>query len=1104
MSGPVALQPGFHDRASAGALRGPWTHYAQHWQFSYRFTNAFHPFASELIRKLTRESLPRMCDAGYLNGLAEKNKDVFTKYYQFGPARIDLEAERIDVSAGGWYGIYNLELLLYMPWAIAVHLSKNRRFAEADRQFRNFILDPMSNDPSVPFPQRSWKFLGFRYPGPQQSLDQAIQLLSTPKSALSATDQSLQEQALQGYGEILRKPFQPFAVARTRQVAFQYAALMAYLDNLIALGDDHFQQYTPESVHLASQVYSRVASVLGERPQQVPASGNRTAKTFAQLRAAGIGPFGDALVQLEGKFPFNLNMGQVDTSSDGAGGGDALFGIGRTLYFCIPRNDKLLGYWDTIADRQCKVRHCMDINGVVRPLPLYEPRIDPALLVKALAAGLDIGSVVSGLNQPVGPVRALPLIQKALELCNEVRALGTALLAALEKGDAEHLALMRQRQEIQIQQLSQEVRFLQWKAAQQATTAALAGREAVVARADYYKRLLGLPDRVSALRSPDRRELTEENFDEAYAALVGQYEKEPSGLLVFAPLRLANQARPDILSGYAGSGNVNLTINEDAELNKHLPAARDARFAASLANQVASTVSMIPDINVNAEFWGLGATTTVFGGKKLADAIKATADVSQTIAAWEQDQAAMASRFAGYERRADEWLQQHNQAVHELRQIGRQILGSLIAEQAAYREYSNARQQVTNAQEVNQFLHDRFCNEELYVWMQGELSGRYYEYCRLAIDTARKAERTMKYELMRPALDAQDFVKFNYGDPGRKGLLAGEALWLDVKRMELAYYENNQRELELTKHVSLRQLDPLALLTLKSFGTCRFTIPEWLYDLDCRDHYMRRIKWIALTIPAVAGPYTGVHCTLSLLGSRLRRSPLLQDGAYAAQGWDDDRIIVYNVAVESIVTSTAQNDSGMFAAGQREDQFLPFQGQGAECTCRLDMPKDLMQFDRATITDVIVHVQYTARRGVDPDAVTAELNRLFAESDQAVLFLGLSLRQDFPTEWAAFLNAGAGHGDFSATIRREHFPYFAQHNRTITITRLELYGADVSKHHEVGQSLLDAANAQLADQGAATISIPPDPADTRAVLTRSASDVSLIVSYRCEGGAGKH
>jgi hypothetical protein len=34
-----------------------------------------------------------------------------------------------------------------------------------------------------------------------------------------------------------------------------------------------------------------------------------------------------------------------------------LFGIGRALYFCIPRNDKLLGYWDTVADRLFKIRH---------------------------------------------------------------------------------------------------------------------------------------------------------------------------------------------------------------------------------------------------------------------------------------------------------------------------------------------------------------------------------------------------------------------------------------------------------------------------------------------------------------------------------------------------------------------------------------------------------------------------------------------------------------------------------------------------------------------------------------------------------------------------
>ena len=94
----------------------------------------------------------------------------------------------------------------------------------------------------------------------------------------------------------------------------------------------------------------------------------------------------------------------------------ATFGIGRTLYFCVPRNDKLLSYWDTVADRLFKIRHCMNLAGVVRPLALFDPPIDPGMLVKAAAAGIDVGSIVSGLNRPVGPVRCLTLIQKAIEL----------------------------------------------------------------------------------------------------------------------------------------------------------------------------------------------------------------------------------------------------------------------------------------------------------------------------------------------------------------------------------------------------------------------------------------------------------------------------------------------------------------------------------------------------------------------------------------------------------------------------------------------------------------------------------------------------------------
>ena len=38
-----------------------------------------------------------------------------------------------------------------------------------------------------------------------------------------------------------------------------------------------------------------------------------------------------------------------------------------------------------------------------------------------------------------------------------------------------------------------------------------------------------------------------------------------------------------------------------------------------------------------------------------------------------------------------------------------------------------------------------------------------------------------------------------------------------------------------------------------------------MFDLDYPGQYMRRIKTSLLTIPGVTGPYTGVHCRLTLL-----------------------------------------------------------------------------------------------------------------------------------------------------------------------------------------------------------------------------------------------
>ena len=1076
-------------------------------QFTYTFKNYFHPFLGQLIGQLNKESLPGMLDPGFLESLSNEVKNppsadsffVYLKdFYQKakkGASRIEGYPREIDLRQGGPYSNYNWELFFHIPLTVAVHLSKTQRFSEAQRWF-HYIFDPTCNDHKIDPPKRFWKFLAFRKDEGSMQIDEILRLLSMPKEQLSATDQQSQGDVLQGYYAILNHPFQPHAVARTRQVAYQYSVVMKYLDNLIAWGDSLFQQDTVESINEATQRYVLAANLLGPRPQRIPPRGAVRPKTFADLKKDGLGPIGDALVEMEGQFPFNI----VSPPSGGAGDADGavpLFGIGRALYFCLPRNDKVLGYWDTVADRLFKIRHCMNIEGVVRPLALFDPPIDPGMLVKAAAAGIDIGSIVNGLNQPVGPVRCLTLVQKALELCGEVRGLGGALLSALEKGDGERLALIRQRHEIQIQQMTQDVKFLQWKSTQEATKSLLTSRATALERFHFYQRLLGLPADPNApdALTIDNRELTEESFDEQYAALVGEYDKALT-LQKLPDLKLAGDTSPAQQSGASGQGRLYLSANEDLDLNRYGPDARKSRLSAMDTDRITAVLAMIPDVGMDFHFWGMGGHATIFGGSQLAAGGRFSSSEKSTDATNSEGQGNNAAKTATFQNRADERMLQYNLAAHELMQIGRQILTSLIAEQIAHHEYLNVQQQIANAQEVDQFLHDKFTNEELYLWMQGEISRLYYEYYRFAFDTARKAERTMKQELMRPELDAQDFVQFNYWDGGRKGLLSGEALHLDVKRMEMAYHDNNKRELELTRHVSLRQLDPLALLSLKTTGSCIVTVPEWLYDRDCPGHYMRRIKSVALSLPSVVGPYTSVNCTLSLLKSSLRKSPIAGDD-YARQGAEDDRFVDYTGAVQSVVTSGASNDSGLFETNLRDERFLPFEGAGAESTWKLQLPKDYRAFDYTTISDAILHVRYTARQGVEPGKVKEALGVLFKEDPALEFALLFSLRHDFPTEWSAFVN---GADDFTAKIRRDYFPYFTQ-GAAITITGFDLYrpdGSNPPKHHAVGdQSATDAATNGLSGaQAQLTFAAGPDAAGPTQVLTRTANaQVFLIIRY---------
>ena len=166
-----------------------------------------------------------------------------------------------------------------------MHLSKNQRFAEAQRWF-HYIFDPTSNDTSIPSPTAVLEVPGLPQRRRRRRRSTSCWLLlSKPDDDMHASrTEALKESVLAGYEAIKNKPFQPHAVARTRQLAYQYCVVMKYLDNLIAWGDSLFRQDTIESINEATQLYVLAANILGPRPQRIPPRGPSGPRRFAQLK----------------------------------------------------------------------------------------------------------------------------------------------------------------------------------------------------------------------------------------------------------------------------------------------------------------------------------------------------------------------------------------------------------------------------------------------------------------------------------------------------------------------------------------------------------------------------------------------------------------------------------------------------------------------------------------------------------------------------------------------------------------------------------------------------------------------------------------------------
>lgn len=858
-----------------------------------------------------------------------------------------VKTENIDFSRNGPYSIYNWELFFHVPMLIANRLFQNQRFEEAMTWY-HYIFDP-TNTQNHDTPERFWITKPFFQTSHETYKKERIQYI------IDHIDEFKKQLV-----EWRNHPFRPHLIASHRTVAYQKAIVMKYIENLIAWGDRLFARDTMESINEALLLYVIASELLGDRPQLIPAL-NIDSRTFNELEAESQA---DELANFRVETPIENMLGLPIVFEESSGSGSEEIPHLDPLYFGLPHNDKLLSFWDIVEDRLFKIRHSMNIKGIKRTLALFAPPIDPGLLVKAAAAGIDLASVLDHINSPSQVYRFNPLAEMALEFCKEVSQLGEKLLSALEKKDLEKIELLR---------ASNEVKVLE-----------------------------------------NMKKISKSKIDEAdeeYKIIEKQID--------------SNQTWLDHLK------SLEEKIEEEKKadtMGKHVTA---CEVGEKVCVALAKVVTWIPQFNVGAN--GAGGTpeaTTQTGGQQAAKYFeygeKGFAIASKGFKYLQEkfEKEGKKKRKAAA-KKVDEKIRSYKKDILDI-----QLTIAEIKQDMAKKEFESLGKKIEMAKGEKEYLETKYTNAQLYQWMVSQISSIYFQAYQLAYDMAKRAEKSYQKEIGV----STSFIEFGYWDSLKKGLLSADKLCFDVRRMQASYLDQNKRELEITKHVSLANLAPDKLMELKLTGQCFLDIDEWMYNLDHPGHYWRRIKTVSMSVKCDADEFTNINCSLMLLSSEIRNTGVPGDQGYDKTE-DDSRFTLLTGKGQAIATSHCKYDAGLFKLSFNDERFLPFEGEGAISSWDIRMPQENNMFDFNELSDVIIHVSYTAKEGGETLATPAKASLATQLSGTKTILIGMSY--SFPKEWGTFLKPEISGGEqvLQFKLLKSFYP-FLDRQKEIQISKI--------------------------------------------------------------------
>jgi hypothetical protein len=241
----------------------------------------------------------------------------------------------------------------------------------------------------------------------------------------------------------------------------------------------------------------------------------------------------------------------------------------------------------------------------------------------------------------------------------------------------------------------------------------------------------------------------------------------------------------------------------------------------------------------------------------------------------------------------------------------------------------------------------------------------------------------------------------------------------------------------------------------------------------------------------VAGPYVNISARLTLT----RGSIELEDKA-ALQ----ELLVAKNTSINS---SSANNDPGVFDFNFRDERYLPFEGAGAVSEWLLELPANIRAFNYDTISDVLLHISYTACEGNRVDAENALVTLVNDYGTGTGFYRLVSLRYEFPEALYKLLSQDNQLANFELTS--VHFPYLFSTKTLTMVTGCMVYVKPKKKMKALVPGMVKVNNTTV-DWTDQTNNIPSGAAanseDDRIKGGTVALNTSPVKSWMIDAGNG--